>query len=232
MRELLSRIPGRAAAAMPAALLAALLIGAAISGCTLSGAEPAPLTPVAAVTLPATQEPTEQLPPTPTEAGPIDVFGTQTAQAPTPAPSEEPPAEPTGEPSIATPTPQVPGTQEPAEGGSADCPATHTVQQGENLFRIALKYGLTTEELAAANGIANPASIVVGTVLRIPGCGAAEEASPGEAAAAGTHTVQAGENLYRIALKYGLSWQELAEFNGITNPNTLVVGQVLRIPGN
>ncbi len=45
-----------------------------------------------------------------------------------------------------------------------------------------------------------------------------------------THVVQAGENLYRIALQYGTTWPVLAAANGITNPNLIYVGQVLTIP--
>ena len=44
------------------------------------------------------------------------------------------------------------------------------------------------------------------------------------------HVVQAGENLYRIGLLYGLSWVAIAEYNGITDPNAITVGQELRIP--
>jgi LysM repeat protein len=44
----------------------------------------------------------------------------------------------------------------------------HVVQPGENLFRIALAYGLTYPQLAAANGIANPSIIYVGQKLIIP----------------------------------------------------------------
>ena len=33
---------------------------------------------------------------------------------------------------------------------------THVVQQGETMFRIALRYGLTVEAVAAANGITDP----------------------------------------------------------------------------
>src|SRR5258708_5763878 len=51
---------------------------------------------------------------------------------------------------------------------SADGP-THTVQPGENLFRIALRYGTTVEALAAANQITDPTHITVGQVLTIPG---------------------------------------------------------------
>lgn len=44
------------------------------------------------------------------------------------------------------------------------------------------------------------------------------------------HVVQAGENLFRIGLRYGFTVQELATYNGITNPDVLAVGQEIRIP--
>ncbi len=45
-----------------------------------------------------------------------------------------------------------------------------------------------------------------------------------------THVVQPGENLYRIALRYNTTWPVLAAYNGISNPNLIYVGQVLKIP--
>jgi LysM repeat protein len=47
-----------------------------------------------------------------------------------------------------------------------------------------------------------------------------------------THSVQKGDTLSSIASSYGVSWKRLAEYNGITNPNQLKVGQELRIPGS
>lgn len=44
----------------------------------------------------------------------------------------------------------------------------HTVLAGENLFRIARKYGVTVDELAALNGISDPAQITIGQRLMIP----------------------------------------------------------------
>lgn len=46
-----------------------------------------------------------------------------------------------------------------------------------------------------------------------------------------THTVAPGENLFRIGLRYGISWIPLALYNDISNPNLIYTGQVLRIPG-
>lgn len=45
---------------------------------------------------------------------------------------------------------------------------THTVQAGENLFRIAQFYCLTVDELSAINGIADPSQLFVGQVLILP----------------------------------------------------------------
>lgn len=44
------------------------------------------------------------------------------------------------------------------------------------------------------------------------------------------HQVQSGETLGIIANQYGISWQMLVEFNQLSNPDLLDVGQVLEIP--
>ena len=59
---------------------------------------------------------------------------------------------------------------------------------------------------------------------------ASEPTSTSTPAGERTHIVKAGENLYRIGLQYGLSWTAIAEYNGITDPNQISVGQELRIP--
>ena len=47
--------------------------------------------------------------------------------------------------------------------------------------------------------------------------------------AARTYTVRAGDNLSAIAAKYGTTYQALAAKNGISNPNLIYPGQVLKI---
>jgi LysM repeat protein len=44
------------------------------------------------------------------------------------------------------------------------------------------------------------------------------------------YVVQPGDNLFRIALRFGVSMQALAAANGITNYNYVYAGQVLVIP--
>lgn len=51
---------------------------------------------------------------------------------------------------------------------ASDTLATHTVASGETLFFIAQQYGVTTQSLVAANGLANPNQIHVGQTLNIP----------------------------------------------------------------
>lgn len=62
-----------------------------------------------------------------------------------------------------------------------------------------------------------------------PGPSATPEPAPNEAGEI-IHVVQAGENLYRIGLQYGLSWVAIAEYNGLANADALSAGQELRIP--
>ena len=44
------------------------------------------------------------------------------------------------------------------------------------------------------------------------------------------HVVQRGENLFRIALQYNLFAEQVANANGITDSNSIIVGQRLIIP--
>lgn len=44
------------------------------------------------------------------------------------------------------------------------------------------------------------------------------------------YIVQAGDSLSKIAAKYNTTYQKLAEYNGISNPNIIRVGQKIKIP--
>jgi pimeloyl-ACP methyl ester carboxylesterase len=127
-------------------------------------------------------------------------------------------------------------TEEPSDQlEEADPPAavepqagfTHTVRWGENLFRIGLRYGIDWQLLAQINNLADGAAIQAGQVLIIPLASAQTDSTLPR-----IHTVQAGENLYRIGLHYGLSWTAIAQANRLLNANDIYVGQELIIPGN
>lgn len=131
----------------------------------------------------------------------------------------------------------------PGGSGSSGSSGTtsYTVQSGDNLTRIASAYGTTVDRLVALNGITNPNLLYVGQVLVLPGGDAATAAPTQETATpvtptatqapstTVTHTVQAGESLSTIALRYGVSYTQIALLNGLTNPNLIYPGQVLII---
>lgn len=54
--------------------------------------------------------------------------------------------------------------------------------------------------------------------------------APAPTLGARVHVVRAGENLYRIALRYGTTVRILAIINGIPDPNRIYVGQVIYLP--
>ena len=111
----------------------------------------------------------------------------------------------------------------------AAAPGTYMVQPGDNLFRIALRFGVTVAALQAANGLSG-IFIYVGQVLIIPGQGgsAPPPANPGPG---GTYLVQPGDNLFRIALRFGTTISALQAANGLGSSILIYAGQTLIIPG-
>ncbi len=109
----------------------------------------------------------------------------------------------------------------------------HTVQQGETLLDIAVKYDTTVEVIASQNALSDPYPLQTGQVLLIPVTVttptpvAFPTATP---AGLRTHTVQQGETLLDIALKYDTTVEAIASQNGLSDPYPLQIGQVLLIP--
>ena len=65
------------------------------------------------------------------------------------------------------------GSKSPAVGVAG---ATYTVKRGENLYRIALERGIPYRDLAAWNGITDPATVKEGQVLRLTPPGSSDSA--------------------------------------------------------
>lgn len=204
---------------LPLGVIIMLIVLSLLAGCYRPAAPD--VTPTAAAAAEGVPSEADQLATAAAEstrtAEMAEATATPTEPPPTPTPTTAP-ATPTPQPSTPTPTP----TSTPVPTGEV----THVVQRGENLFRIALRYGTTVQAIASANGIANPARIYAGQKLVISSSGA----QPPQPPAGGTYVVQPGDNLFRIAMRYNMSYLYLAQYNGIANPSHIYVGQILRIP--
>jgi LysM repeat protein len=104
----------------------------------------------------------------------------------------------------------------------------HIVQRGETLFRISQHYNVGMELIAQANNISNLSQIYYGQELIIPDLSEAVE-NPLIAAEPIHHIIQPGETLASIANKYGLTVQQLAQINNITNPDHILRGDTLTV---
>ena len=122
----------------------------------------------------------------------------------------------------ATPTPVPTPTPTPAP-----TPATHTVRAGETLSGISQLYNVPVDVIVALNDIPDPDNLLVGQRLRLP----EGTEVPEQEDAPGPYTVQPGDTLSAIAVAYGVSINDLMAANQISDPDSIFVGQELRIPG-
>jgi lysozyme len=106
-------------------------------------------------------------------------------------------------------------------------PQSHVVAAGDSFESIANKYGVTVRELVGAN----PQLLKIGDKLTVPvPVAIPQEGDPGSTTAPKrTYTVQRGDTLYSIAIKFGTTVPALVTANNLTNPNLIQIGQVLII---
>jgi LysM repeat protein len=99
---------------------------------------------------------------------------------------------------------------------------------------------VTVQQIMTLNSITNPDLIRVGQRLLIPTstAGAAATTQPAPTATAtpitqsqpSSYTVLAGDTLFSIARRFGVTVTAIAELNSLTNANLIRVGQRLQIP--
>jgi LysM repeat protein len=129
----------------------------------------------------------------------------------------------TGIASAANTTSDPTGT--PAMDGVHPALCNYTVRRGDTLYGIARRYGTNVWYLASVNHIVNVNLIRTGQHLYVP-CGVTPDPQP----PCCFYRVRAGDNLSRIAARYGVSVSWLASVNHIANPSRIYAGQWLRVP--
>lgn len=107
--------------------------------------------------------------------------------------------------------------------GAVTVPRSHVVQPGENLTDIATRYHTTVEALIDANTIANPDNLVTGQVITLPAVG-------GPATFPRAYRLDIGDTLRSVGEQFGVTWEQIAAYNNIANPNYVEAGLLIQIP--
>lgn len=121
-------------------------------------------------------------------------------------------------------------------GAPIGCSSYYLVRPGDKLSIIAASLGMSTAALASANGLSNANYIYVGQRLCVPSIyGGGHPHNDGGhphhdgGYGDGYYKVKAGDTLSEIAAWNHTSVHKLMGLNGISNPNYIYVGQVLRL---
>ena len=93
-------------------------------------------------------------------------------------------------------------------------PEEYIVEKGDNLYKIAKLYGITTEDLMKYNNL-DTALLQVGEKLKIP-----------KESMYKVYEVKKGDNLYKIANMFGTTIEELMNKNNLIS-DILQIGQKL-----
>ena len=127
-------------------------------------------------------------------------------------------------------------TTQPATEAELPQNVTYQIKAGDTLFAIGLLYGVSVDDIVAANNLTNADSLEVGQLIIIPVGGLPETSeqptTDGETPSSGeqVHIVSAGQTLFGIGQIYGFTVDELVAYNNLADPNDLEIGQEIKIP--
>ncbi|MCO5551003.1 hypothetical protein L7F22_004498 [Adiantum nelumboides] len=90
----------------------------------------------------------------------------------------------------------------------------HKVLPDEDLAEVAEKFETYPEVLMEANRVLNPVNIATGQLLWVPR----------------THSIEWGNTLWSLSLKYNVPVSTIQKANGIVDPDLIYAGDVLVVP--
>ncbi len=138
----------------------------------------------------------------------------------------------------------------PQDNLSAANHTSHIVKKGETLWTIARQYNLTMDSILTTNNITNPELISIGQQIKIPSYkdvtatpeknvtnqpvinenNSNNNINLPKNAEPIIYTVKAGDNLWNISRKYGVSVEVIISVNNLKEKDLLSLGQKLEIP--
>ncbi len=96
----------------------------------------------------------------------------------------------------------------------------YKVSEGETIYGISRKFGITAEKLCEINNIKSAKDLKIGSRIKVP-------------ADSGTvvkiYTVEEGDNLFRIGMKYNMTVSRLCELNGFSEKVKLYNGMKIKV---
>ncbi|WP_066363221.1 LysM peptidoglycan-binding domain-containing protein [Neobacillus drentensis] len=101
---------------------------------------------------------------------------------------------------------------------------TYSVVSGDTLWKIAQKFGVTTQAIVDANKLNPSAYLYVGQKLIIPSVAQPEQPTQT------TYVVVSGDSLWKIAQKFAVTTQAIVDANKLQPTAYLYIGQKLIIP--
>lgn len=126
--------------------------------------------------------------------------------------------------------------------------SNYVVRRGDTLSTIARRHNVRTSQIVALNGLRSQHQIRIGQTLKLPSDAASAPPAPTQTASykqpakqptvasapaalptSGTYIVRSGDNLTRIASRFGMSVAELVAMNDLRSQNRIAAGQRLRV---
>ncbi|MAA80165.1 MAG: hypothetical protein CL916_13005 [Deltaproteobacteria bacterium] len=114
---------------------------------------------------------------------------------------------------------KVTATSKSSSSKTSSRPKTYTIKKGDNLQKIATRYRVKVSDLLRWNNLKNANKIYVGQKLKLSGTAPAKTV---------IYKVRKGDNLQKIAKKYGTSIKNIKKWNNLKK-DTIYVGQKLKI---
>lgn len=130
-------------------------------------------------------------------------------------------------PSVAAPAATGAGTYVPNYAPVDRNAVQHRVVQGDTVYNISKRYGITEDQLRQWNNLSDN-NIVKGQTLRVKPFGHSGSGSAPVINGTNTHRVVAGDTVYNISKRYGMSENQLRQLNNLSG-NNIHLGQVLNV---
>ena len=111
----------------------------------------------------------------------------------------------------------------PVIAQSGDELPVYIVQQGDTINLIAVRFGVSAQDIIATNQIENPNLVAIGTRLRIPGI-------PGVRGTLITQSASLGSSLLSLSRAYQVEPDILVRINRLTSPSQIYVGSTVILP--